>query len=201
MGEPPQVILPLPASFEPTRQIRSTLLISSYAAVRDAGYGKAYLAALPVKHHAAILEAVAGAWVPIEVGVAHYDACSALGISHDQQMIIGRAVGEKVKGTLLGTVVRMAREVGVTPWTVIPQFQRFWNRAFDGGGLYAAKAGPKEVHIEVYKAPHADCAYWRAALCGLTMGVLDLFCQKAYMQERNPKKRAPGTAQFRIQWV
>jgi hypothetical protein len=195
-----QVILPLPARFEWVRNIRSTLLMSSYASVRDAGYDAAYRAALPKEHHAAIFEAVAGMWIPIETAVAHYNACATLGLSHDKQLALGRIAGEKIQNTILGTAVRMAREAGVTPWTVMPQFQRFWSRAFDGGALYVEKRGPKEAHFEVHKAPNADCVYWRAALCGLGMGMLELFCRKAYMLETT-KKRTPGQASFRIQWA
>jgi hypothetical protein len=195
-----QVILPLPARFEWVRHIRSTLLMSSYASVRDAGYDAAYRAALPKEHHAAIFEAVAGMWIPIEAAVAHYDACATLGLSHDAQLALGRVAGQNVQSTILGTAVRMAREAGVSPWTVMPHFQRFWGRAFDGGGLYVEKRGPKEAHFEVHKAPQADCVYWRAALCGLGMGMLELFCRKAYMLETT-RKRVPGFAQFRVQWA
>ena len=134
-------------------------------------------------------------WIPIEVAVAHYEACATLGLSHEKQLALGRVAGEKIQGTILGTAVRMAQDVGVTPWTVIPHFQRFWNRAFDGGGLYVEKRGPKEAHFEVHKSAQADCVYWRAALSGLGIGVLELFCRKAYMYETT-KKRAPGFARF-----
>jgi hypothetical protein len=200
VSEEPQVILDLPEKFEPVRHIRSTLLMSSYASVRDAGYEAAYRAALPPTHHRAIFEAVAGTWIPIEVAVAHYLACGTLGLSHDTQLALGRIAGEKIHGTILGTVVRMAKASGVSPWAVISQFQRFWNRAFDGGGILVVKTGPKEAHLEIHKAANADCPYWRAALCGLAMGVLELFCRKAYMQETT-KKRAPGYATFRVQWA
>jgi hypothetical protein len=193
--------MPLPATFGPLKRVRSTLIISSYSAMRDSGRSAAYLEALPLQHHGPVLQAVAGTWMPIEVALAHYTACDMLGLPADMQVAIGRQVGERMHGTLLGTVVRMAKEAGVTPWTVIPQFQRFWNRAFEGGGLYATKVGPKEVHIGVEKAALADCSYWRSALSGLAMGVLDLFCQKSYMQERGARKRVPGSASFRIQWA
>jgi hypothetical protein len=200
-AESQEVILPLPPAFGPLKGIRSTLLISSYAAVRESGRGDAYLAVLAQSYRKTIVEAVAGTWIPIEVAVAHYDACNSVGFTTEEQVKIGRQIGERMHGTLLGTVVRMAKEAGVTPWTVIPQFQRFWNRAYDGGGIYAVKVGPKEVLISVQKAVIADCAYWRSALCGTTMGVLDLFCRKSYMTERTAKGRVSGSATFRIQWV
>jgi len=174
--------------------------MSSYASVRDAGYDEAYRAALPARYHAAILESVAATWIPIETAVAHYEACGALGMSLDTQLALGRVAGEKIHGTILGTAVRMARETGVTPWAVLSQFQRFWNRAFDGGGIRVTKLGPKDARLEVHRAAHADCAYWRVALCGLSMGVVELFARKAYMHEIL-EKRPPGYAAFRLQWA
>jgi hypothetical protein len=174
--------------------------MSSYASIRDAGYDQAYRAALPQQYHGTIFEMVAGMWVPIEVAVAHYDACGTLGLSHDAQLALGKVAGQKIHGTILGTAVRMAREAGVTPWAVVPHFQRFWNRAFDGGGIYVEKRGPKEAYLEVHKAAQADCFYWRAALSGLAVGLFELFCRKAYMLETT-KKRVPGFACFRVQWA
>ena len=195
-----QVVLALPASFEPVRHIRSTLLMSSYGSIRDAGYDAQYRVALPKEYHATIFQLVAGMWIPIEIAVAHYTACAALGLPHDVQLALGRDAGEKIRKTLLGTAVRMARDAGVTPWSVIPHFQRFWNRAFDGGGLFVEKRGPKEAYMEVHKSAQADCVYWRAALSGLAVGLLELFSRKAYMQEVT-RRRVPGYAAFRVQWV
>jgi len=198
--ETPEVVLALPERFDRVRHIRSTVLLSSYAAIRDRGYDTPYRAALPKEHHPALFEAVAGMWIPIEAAVAHYEACAALGLSHDAQIALGRELGQKIRGTILGTAVRLTKEAGVTPWTVMPQFQRIWNRAYDGGGLYIEKRGPKEAHMEVHKASPADCVYWRTALCGLSVGIIELFAGKAYMQETT-RKRRPGFASFRLQWA
>jgi hypothetical protein len=190
----------LPATLEPATAVRSTLLLSSIAALTEAGYGELYFKALPVEYHFTLRNAVVGSWIPIAVGMAHYSACVSLGLSREAIVRIGRSVGDKVKGTLLGTVARMAKEVGVTPLNVIPQFPRFWSRAFNGGGCSAHKVGPKEVRIEAHKAEVLDSPYFRSSLCGLAMGVLDPFCTRAYMVEL-PGPRPPMTAIYRIQWA
>jgi hypothetical protein len=197
----PEIILPLPAKIEPLRHIRSTLLMSSYATMRELGHGDAYLAKLPARHHPMILEGVIGTWVPIEVAVAHYMACDALALSTEEQIAIGRRVGDRIQGTVLGTVVRMAKEAGVSPLTVLPHWQRFWNRVFDGGGLYANRLGPKEVEMGMRGVVLADCSYFRIAVRGLMMGLLDLFCRKSYVREQGADKRRPGCGSFRIQWA
>ena len=72
-----------------------------------------YLAALPAKFQPEVVGAVAGMWLPVEVAFAHYEACSSLKLSREARLAMGRAVEEKIARTLLGTTVRMAREVGV----------------------------------------------------------------------------------------
>jgi hypothetical protein len=195
-----RVILALPPRFDAVSRIRSTLIMSSLAAVRDGGHATAYFAALPAEHHPAIKDAVAGAWLPIAIGIAHYNACEALGLSVDEQLALGRGVGDRVRGTLLGTTTRMAKEAGVTPWTVLPHLQRFWNRAFDGGAITIVQLGPKDAGIEAQKSPLSDVRYFRTALRGLLTNVLEMFCAKAYIKER-PGHRPPGTVRFRAQWA
>jgi hypothetical protein len=180
--------------------VRSTLLISSLATLVDHGYEARYFAALDPKFQEVVRSAVAGAWLPVEAALAHYRACAALGLSHEGAVRIGRGVGEKVRGTLLGTAVRMAKEMGVTPAHVIAQFPRFWARAFNGGALCAYKIGPKEVRIEAHKTVLLDVSYFRSSLCGLAMGVLEPFCSRVYMVER-AGGRAPSTGVFRVQWA
>ena len=175
-------------------------MISSLASVSEAGYRDAYFAALPEKHHETVRSAVAATWLPADLAVAHYGACSSLGLSHDAVARIGRSVGDKVSGTLVGTAARISREMGVTPLEVIPQFQRFWGRAFQGGGCCAFKIGPKEVSLEAHKAVVFDYPYFRSAICGLLMGVLEPFCTRVYVSER-PGQRPPAGGLFKIQWV
>src|SRR5690349_21822232 len=81
-----QVIVPFPPTIEAVRHVRSTLILSSLAVLRERGLQGAYLAELPLAYHGAILEAVAGAWMPIDVGLAHYVACDALGLPTEVQV-------------------------------------------------------------------------------------------------------------------
>jgi hypothetical protein len=199
-GVSEEVLIPLPPGLAPISAVRSTLLISSIATLTENGYAERYFAALPSKVRDMLRGAIAGSWVPVEVAFAHYAACGTLGLTHESIVRIGKSVGDKVQGTLLGTAVLVAREIGVSPLTVIPQFPRFWSRAFQGGGPFAAKVGPKEVRLEVHKAVLVDLPYFRSSLCGLVMGVLEPFCTRVYVSERSGS-RTGSTAIFRLQWV
>ncbi len=194
------VVLPLPQPLVPARHARSTVLLSSIAGIREAGRYDDYVALLPVAYRPVLLGAVVGSWVPMSVAMVHYETCEALGFMVEQQVANGRSTFDKTRGIFLGTMLRMARESGVTPWSIIPYFQRFWERGYDGGGLRVTRLGPKEARMDIVQVPINDCRYYRNALRGLSLGVFELFCAKAYVAER-PGPRAPGSASYRIQWA
>jgi hypothetical protein len=199
VAEPPMMSTPAPR--RALRQVRSTLLVASLGAIRDIGKTDDYLRALPPELHAAVLEAIPGTWMPVATALAHYRACDALGCSHAEVVAVGRRVFDRLRGTLLGTAVRLSRQVGVTPWTVMPQFPRFWMRLFDGSAMQGWRLGPKEARIDIFDMPLCDSLYFRNALCGQGMGVLDLFCSKAYVGEQRTRDAAPGRVSLRVQWA
>ena len=122
--------------------------------------------------------------------MVHYGALDSLLLSTESQMRLGGATFERIRGTLLGTMLRFANDAGVTPWTLLPQLQRFWNRAFDGGGLQVVKVGPKEALGCCVQTEMSNSPYFRNALRGLLSAVMGLFCRKAYVQElRAPRER------------
>jgi hypothetical protein len=195
-----EVILPFPSPIVAARHARSTILLGSIASIRDLGRFDDYAALLPPAARDVLLGAVAGAWIPIDVALAHYEACDGLNLPVDQQIANGRRTFDRTRQTLLGTLVRMAKAGGMTPWTVSPYFQRFWDRGYDGGGIRVTKTGPKEARLELVSFPLNDSRYYRHALRGLLTGVTDLFCTKSYVTERT-RARPPGTVTFRLQWA
>jgi hypothetical protein len=190
----------MPNPVKVARHARTTVLIGSISCIRELGRYDEYVARLPESDRQLLIDAVVGAWLPIEVAFSHYSACDALDFSVDQQVHNGRVTFDKNRGTLLGTIVKMAAQGGMTPWTVFPYFQRFWERAYDGGGVRVVKTGPKEARLELVAVRATDSRYYRNALRGLVMGVTELFCSKAYATEA-PGKRGPGMVTLRVQWA
>lgn len=78
----------------------------------------------------------------------------------------------------------MAKAGGMSPWSVFPYYQRFWERGYDGGGVRVIKRGPKEARVELVAFRLVDSRYFRSALRGLVTGVTELFSAKAYVAER-----------------
>jgi hypothetical protein len=136
----------------------------------------------------------------MDAALAHYRACDALGLSADAAFELGRGTFKRTSGTLLGTAVRMAKGAGVTPWTIIPTFQRFWDRGYDGGGIRVVRIGPKEVLVDVVKVNLLESRYYRNALRGLLTGLVELFCTKCYIHERTVAKPEMNIA-VRMQWA
>ncbi len=190
----------MPSPVVVARNARSTILLGSIACIRDLGRFDEYVTRLPADHREILLGAVAAEWIPMEIALSHYSACDALNFTVDQQLQNGRVTFDKSRGTLLGTVVRMATQSGMTPWNVFPYFQRFWERGYDGGGVRVVKLGPKEARLELVAVRIADSRYYRNALRGLVMAVTEMFCRKAYATE-TPGQRGPSMVSYRVQWA
>jgi hypothetical protein len=182
-----EIVLPFsgpPEKLGVATRIRTTLLVSSLQSLRKRGSVDAYMRLLPAEHHMTINSMIAGQWLPMAVGLAHYDACQGLGISQPEVVAIGREVGDKIQGTFLATMVRMAGQVGATPWTALSFVGRLYDRLFQGGGgVTVIKLGPKDARVEFIGMPVARVPYYRMAMNGVFEVGAELFCKKAYVTD------------------
>lgn len=167
----------------PVTQVRSTLIASSLLAIRERGHLDGYLEKLPVELHATVLESVAGVWLPVGVAMAHYHAADGLGLPVRDQFEIGRTVAERVQQSVLGTLTRLAKGAGVTPWIGLAQHQRLCDRMLQGGASAVYRLGPKEARIEIYGVPIVRFPYFRNGWRGLIAGSGELFATKIYVTE------------------
>ena len=179
---------------------RSTWLNSSVDALRVRGYFDRYVKLLPDAHRATILESVAGVWLPIDVAVAHYGACEALALSRRDAWDIGVEVTRRVHGTTLSLAIRLAKQAGVTPWTILAQLPRLWERVWRGGAVTVHEVGPKEAILEVVRWRVASIPYVRYTMPAVVHGIVEMFCAKAYVREV-PAKTSPTSMGMRLQWA
>jgi hypothetical protein len=143
---------------------------------------------------------VAGVWLPVPVAHIHYEACLRLGLSEAETLEMGRGVGRRAQGTILATAVAMAKGAGVTPWTVLPQYDRLYRRGSDGGATAVFKLGPKEARIEVVGCDLMSNDYFRTAFRGVLLNIASLFCAKAYIHDHSRRHRA-RSAVYQFQWA
>ena len=182
------------------KHIRSTVLISSRAALLGTSHYEAYERQLPAAARDALRDTIAGVWLPLDLAIAHYTACETLGLAPTDQVAMGRKTGDRVNGTLLGTIARLAHTAGVTPWTLIEQLGRFWRRGFDGGEVTYERVGPKEARVFVVDLPLLQIGYFRNGLAGTCEAQLTPFCARAFIRV---ERYRPGqnTATYRYQWA
>jgi len=195
-----EIVLAFPAKVSPIRHVRSTVLLGSMGALEKAGHKERWASLIPSETREALQYAVPGVWMRIEIALAHYRACEELGLPDDAAAQLGASTFSRIKGTLLGTMLRMAQGTAVTPWTMLPHLQRFWNRAYDGAAIRIVKTGPKDAQLDLAQCALADNAYYRPALGGLLRSVLELFAARAYVRERRGR-RPPGTLSLQVQWA
>jgi hypothetical protein len=180
--------------------VRSTMLLSSRGALSRAGSFDAYEANLTPASRATLREMVAGTWLPIDLALEHYAACDALGLSHASQQSLGRANADSIRGTLMGTVARIARTAGSTPVTILEQMPRFWTRVFDGGSVSSHVRGPKEADLFVSADPVLRSEYFRHGLLGFADMMLGLLTNRIYVRVHSFDMREAKVV-YRAQWV
>jgi hypothetical protein len=190
----------LPTRAPPLAAVRSTIVTSGLAALRARSLETRYLGHLPREHHAAVESLIAGMWLTTDFVMAHYQACEALNLPFEEAVAIGTAVGARVHETLLITVKKLAAAAGVTPWTVLSQYDRLWQRTFDGGGFTITRTGPKDALVHVTQMPLARFAYFRASYCGVNLAGLRLFATNAYVRLL-PHGMSDHSYSFRASWV
>ncbi len=184
----------------PASQARSTLITTSIQAMRSRGRFAAYEEGIPPPLRETVLTVVAGAWIPIEVALAHYTACDGLALPTQEQFAIGMEVGRRVQGTMLGLVVRTAKQAGLTPWMGLSHSGRLYERLFQGGSVKLTKLGPKEARLELVNNYLCSLAYFRNGFRGIVAAGAQLFCEKVYAHEL-PRFTSETTFGINISWA
>jgi hypothetical protein len=201
--EPAEEFLPFPTKrhlVRPANQVRSTLLMSSQKTLRDEGLFTEYEGYLAPEHRDAILDLTAPCWLPMELGLAHYAACDRLGLSPSRVVEIAQRVSMRAEGTFLGVALGVARGVGVTPWTVLSQMRRIWDRAFVGGGVAVYKLGGQQARLEIVAWPCVRIDYCRHAFRGLALGVTALLSSKPRVRELSLSPGVNDGIAYEIVW-
>lgn len=180
---------------------RSTWLTASQATLRERGHFTDYEALIDPLYRSEVLSLVAGTWTPMEIATAHYSACDALDFSTHDLLEIGAAATRRANATHLAFVLRLAKGAGVTPWTILGQIQRIWDRTFKGGGqVGVARLGPKDARFEIIGYPLARLRYNRITMRGIANGLVELFCERSYVKEL-PNLCDARSVGLQLSWV
>ncbi len=198
------VLVPYPDTLarEPTAtHCRSTLLVTSQQALKRHGYYEKYVRVLPPRRLDEIVSSGSGVWLPIEVGIAHYQACDALDIPMDEQLVLGGEVVHVMQKTFLGSVLKSASAgMGISPLTGLEKFTSLRARSVKGGGARVMRFGPKDVRIDFVGEPFAAIRYFRVAYRGFIQAGCEFFSRRVVVAELDAF-RSPSTLGYRIAWV
>jgi hypothetical protein len=180
---------------------RGTLIHASRRMLQARGHFDAYRAHLAPEDETVIASSVAGMWLPIEVGVAHYRACNTLDLPEDEQLHLGAAVVHEMQRTFIGTVLRAAgRGIGVSPLIGLEKFFSVYARTIKGGGGRMVRIGPKDVRVEFVGVPFADIHYFRVAYRGCIQAGCEFFARRAVAAELSAHRSATSVV-YRIAWA
>src|SRR5262249_28583415 len=156
---------------------------SSILTLRTHGYYERYLERLSGEHCDRVLTAISLEWLGVDVAMAHYEACEALGLTPQEQRAIGEEVGDRAQKTFFGFLIRSARNAGVTPWTAFTYVQRARERMYQGGDVCVVKVGPKEARVTCVGLLFVRIPYFRNGFIGVQAAGLRLFTSKVYVRE------------------
>jgi len=180
--------------------VRSTLVTTSIQALRARGLYERYERRLSHARPEDVLMAVAGTWLPVDAAFAHYAACDALDLDVGQQLAIATDVGDRVHGTFLGRMLRMARSVGVSPWLALGQSAKLYDKLFCGGGIAVSKKGPKDARVDLVGNPLCSIEYFRVGVRGVYQAGLQLFCRRVSIIELTARATSHSMS-LRIAWA
>jgi len=198
-----EIVLPFsrpPPALGVASAARSTLVTTSIQSLRKHGFYDRYARHLSNDQRDALLTAVAGTWLPMDLAFAHYAACGALDLTLAEQTAIAMEVGDRVNGTFLGSMLRMAKTVGVSPWSALGQSAKLYERLFCGGGIAVSKKGPKDARVDLIGNPLCTIDYFRVGVRGVYEVALQLFCQRVSTFELTARATSHSMS-IRIAWV
>jgi hypothetical protein len=198
-----EVVVPFrvgPGKVSVATHFKSTWLTASIDGLKARGHYARYAELLAARHRETILHAIAGVWLPMEVAQAHYAACDALLLTQAEQVAMGREVLSRLRKTIFSLAFRAARDIGVTPWTLLKLLPAQFDREVRGGACGVFRVGPKDARIELIGFPLSSSPYTRAGLRGLAHGLCEPLCSKVYTQELRELCSATTIA-YRVAWA
>ncbi|MDB4972787.1 MAG: hypothetical protein JWN48_1128 [Myxococcaceae bacterium] len=182
--------------------MRGTLLVSSVDNLRELGCHDRYFALLASEHRDAVKYCMATSWLPIEVALAHYQACDELDLDDAQRRQLGEMMANRVAATFLSALLRATRNVGLESFRLaLSQNDRLWDRMYQGGGVRIYQTGPKDVVMENFGQPLVTSRHWRTAYAAYLGAVVRMFAKSAFVKQVHPREPSATSIAFAASWV
>jgi hypothetical protein len=188
----------LPPALAPLEAVRGSILLLDWQWLRSHDLLSAYEAALEDR---SVLEATAAQWVSFPQARFHWRALDALDLPGPMLDDVGRFVGEHVHGAFLTTLVRLAGQLGVSPWSALGQTYKLWTRSWRGGGVVARRVAEQAATLEIVSsAAIVGSRFFRGSFRGAVAAGIAPLCKRALVVEREESRSATSVL-LRVSWV
>jgi hypothetical protein len=166
-----EIVIPHQPGVRPVTAVRNVLVQASLTQLKTLGHYERYTNLIAPRLLEELLSRLAPGWIPVELALAHYEACENLALRREEFDAMGAGVGDRVQDTLLVSPAKKAREADFDLWQAIHALHRVWPRVFQGGSVQVVKVGPKEMLVEEQGFVVSRYHYYRlshvAALCAM----------------------------------
>jgi hypothetical protein len=142
------VLIPHDPGAGPVTAIKNVLIQSSLAELKNHGHYERYSELMAADMLETLQLSLAPGWIPIELALAHYDACDRLELSPAQFAAIGNDVGDRVQDAVLISLAKKTRPANIDVDAVLGPLQRMWPRLFQGGSVQTVRVAPRVRLIE-----------------------------------------------------
>lgn len=158
-----EIVIPYVPASGPVTAVRNIVIQSSLAQLRDAGQYERYVALVPSDVLADLLSRLGPGWIPVELALAHYQACEGLSMTDGELAASGMAVGNRLQDSILVSSSKKVRDEDFDLWSSMHQLHRMWPRLYQGGSVQVVKFGPKDQLLEQRGFPMNRFRYFRLA--------------------------------------
>ncbi len=185
---PGEVLVALPKIVPPVTQMRSITVCASLLGLAKAGLSARHQALLPDRSRAALSALTASEWMPIELAMDHYRACEALQLDAEQFDWMYKESSTRLRGTVLSTVLSLARAVGGTPLLPMGHYPRIWDRLYRGGavGVVRPQGRANTAQMDIRGLPLVQIPYFARGFVRLHQNALEHFARSVRITAGQP---------------
>jgi hypothetical protein len=143
-----EVVLAHDANAGPLTAVRNIVIQSSIAQLKAKGHYERYCDFIEAEVREDLVSRIAPSWIPLELAVAHYEACDNLNLTLDELNALGTAVGAQVSDVALVSRAKKVQDRILATSTVLSQLHRMWPRVYQGGSVQVLLVASKDLLIE-----------------------------------------------------
>lgn len=191
-----EILVPHDESRGPLSAVRRMLVHSSISELQQLGVYERYCELVDRAALARINQLIGPGWMPVELALAHYDACDQLRLSDAIVTAAGVRAGENLSSALLVAGLGVQDR---SPWSFIGAFSRMGRRIYEGGSAQYVKLGEKILEIEHVRNPLFSFHYYRVAHGGFLRKSFGSLGADIHEVTFAPY-RAEGQIEVRLSW-